>query len=207
MQPIANPAAGLDQPCRRQIREVDHQPRRQGKHVHAAIRFQGQDRAALHDNFSECERRSGSETQSGRQSLVGPCLAALRYPHRVGIGGIEHGGGAQGTAQGIVRRHCLDLRQQRGVTQADHARESGALRLAQAACRRLLEEALGQGMIGAQQQVAAKQLVGLQAQRLLDAVGQEADAGQCRHRQHQRDAQHRQFAGAPVAGEHAQCEP
>jgi hypothetical protein len=42
------------------------------------------------------------------------------------------------------------------------------------------------------------------AQRLLDPVGEEADAGQRGHAQHQRDAQHRQFTGAPVAGQHAQ---
>ena len=37
------------------------------------------------------------------------------------------------------------------------------------------------------------------AARLLQAIGEKADAGHARHRQHQRDRQHAQFAGPPVA--------
>ncbi len=66
---------------------------------------------------------------------------------------------------------------------------------------------VGPGMVGRQQQIAAEQLVRFELERLLDAVGQKADAGQRGHRQHQGDTQHGQFAGAPVAGEHAPGEP
>ena len=62
-------------------------------------------------------------------------------------------------------------------------------------------------MIGGQQQVAAEQLMGLQAQCLLDAIGEKAYAGQRRYGQHQGDAQNGEFAGAPVARKHAQRKP
>ena len=61
-------------------------------------------------------------------------------------------------------------------------------------------------MIGRQQQIAAEQLVRFELQRLLDAIGEKADAGQGGDGQHQGDAQYRQFAGAPITGEHAQGE-
>ncbi len=67
-------------------------------------------------------------------------------------------------------------------------------------------EGLGPRMVGRQQQVAAEQLVRLARDGALDAIGEEADAGQRRHGQHQRDGQHGQFAGTQVARQHAQGE-
>jgi hypothetical protein len=207
VQAMANAAAVLHQAGRRQVGEIDHQARRQREHVHAAIGLHGQDGAALHRDPAQGQRCAGSEAQRRRQALVGPGLADLRHAVAGRIGGIQRGGGAQAAAQRIARRHRLDFGQQGGIAQADHARKGRALGHAQSARRGLAAKVFGQRMIGRQQQVAAKQLVGLQAQRLLDAIGEEADAGQRRHGQHQRDAEHRQFAGAPVAPEHAQRKP
>jgi hypothetical protein len=207
VQAVANAAAVLDQAGCRQVGQVDHQPRRQGEHVHAAIGLHGQDGAASHRDPAQRQRCAGREAQRGCQALVGPGLAGLRHDGGGCICGVQHGRRAQAAAQRIARRDRLDFGQQGGIAQADHAREGGALGHAQTAGRRLLAEEIRQRMIGGQQQVAAEQLMGLLAQRLLDAVGEEADAGQCRHGQHQADAEHGELAGAPVAREHAHCQP
>ena len=59
---------------------------------------------------------------------------------------------------------------------------------------------------GTQQEIAAEQLVGLAVERAPDAVGQEADAGQARHRDHDRQPEQVQFARAQVAQHHAEGE-
>ena len=57
-----------------------------------------------------------------------------------------------------------------------------------------------------EQQVAAQQLVGFAVQRLADTIGQEADAGETRHRDHEREGQQMKFAGTKIAQQHSKGE-
>ena len=88
----------------------------------------------------------------------------------------------------------------------NHAVETDHRRGGEAVRARALRERRRQRPVAGDHQVAPEQQVRLTGQRALDAVGEEADRADACHREDQRRDQHPQFARAPVATEHAQCE-
>jgi hypothetical protein len=61
-------------------------------------------------------------------------------------------------------------------------------------------------MVGAQQQVAAEQLVGFTVQAVRNAVGEKADAGETGHRDDDGKAKQMQLARSQVTQHHAEGE-
>ncbi|MCZ7564875.1 MAG: hypothetical protein M5U08_14800 [Burkholderiales bacterium] len=70
---------------------------------------------------------------------------------------------------------------------ARHADEPGRLRACEPAPRDLLAHRFGPGVVGDEEHVAAEQLVRVAHQPLPHAVGEEGDARDRAHRDHQRE--------------------
>src|SRR3546814_3456025 len=71
-----------------------------------------------------------------------------------------------------------------------HAAELDRLGVRQPRCARRLAQQTCDRLVTAHHRVSAEQAVGLDRQRALGAVGDEADRGYCDHRQRQRSEEH-----------------
>ena len=203
MQAPGGAAADCDQAGGVEVLEVEDRPRQQAEEVGTAIGLEADHGADAKRHFAQAHGVADLHVQVSEQALVEPHFARLGRATRGCIGLIGAGGDADGAAQRVAVFHHLDPAQGRGFCGAGHAGEQHRLRRLQAARARLVGEGVGPGLVGAQQQVAAEQLVGLAVERAPDAVGQEADAGQARHRDHDRQAEQVEFARAQVAQHHA----
>ena len=75
------------------------------------------------------------------------------------------------------------------------------------AATHLLDELRVPRAVAAKQQIATEELVRFAVQSVCDAVGEKSDARQARDRDHDREPEQVEFAGAQVAQHHAEGKP
>ena len=204
MQAPGGAAADCDQAGGVEVLEVEDRPRQQAEEVGAAVGLEADHGADAELDLAQPDGVADLDAEFGEQAFVQPQFARRRGSAGRGIGLVGAGGDADGAAQRVAVLHHLDPTQGRRFCGARHAGEQHRLRRLQPACARLVGEGVGPRPVGAQQQVAAEQLVGLAVERAPDAVGQEADAGQARHRDHDRQPEQVELARAQVAQHHAE---
>ena len=206
LQVIADAAALLDQSGALEVLGVDHYPRQQAEEIRAAIRLETDHRARHEFELAQTHLVARLERQSGEQPFVEPGLATRRHARCQAVRLIRPGGDAQTAAQRIARLHRLDARKLGRLGSARHAGELGGGDEPEATRHRAVDDLRRPWMIRLEQQVAAQQLVGFAVQRLADTIGQEADAGETRHRDHEREGQQMKFAGTKIAQQHSKGE-
>jgi hypothetical protein len=200
-------AAALgDQAGGLQILEVEDRARQQAEEVGAAVGLEADHGADTELELAEAHLVAGVHAQLGEQALVQPHLARFGRATCGGVGLVGTGRQTDGAAQRVAVLHHLDAAERRALGGTRHAGEQHRPGGLQAAAARLVDEGVGPRLVGAQQQVATEELVGLAIERAPDAVGEEAHAGQARHRDHDRQPEQVQLARAQVAQHHAQGE-
>ena len=205
-QVIPGPAPDLDELRLRHVGPVHHQARRDVEEVHAAVRLEREDGGDRQLGFAELDPVPDLRLQRGREPLVDPDGARGRHAFGARVGLVRRRRDAQVPAQRIAVGHRLHADELRLAAEARHADEGRVLGELQAAARDLVADLGPPRMVGGQHDVGAEQLVGLAQQRLPHAVGEERDAGDARHRDHERERENAQLAGPPVAAEHPQRE-
>ena len=206
VQPPGGAAALGDQAGGVEVLQVEDRARQQAEEVGAAVGLEADHGADAELELAQAHLVAGLHAQLGEQALVQPHLARRRRTARGSVGLVGARRQTDGAAQRVAVLHHLDATERRALGGARHAGEQHRLRGLQAAAARLVDEAVGPRLVGAQQQVAAEQLVGLAVERAPDAVGEKAHAGQAGHRDHDRQPEQVQLARTQVAQHHAQGE-
>jgi hypothetical protein len=85
----------------------------------------------------------------------------------------------------------------------NHAGKDGGARRTQAKCARTRDEYRVDRMIRAHDEIGRDHTPRIAFEAKLEAIGQKADAGERRDREDEREHEHRQLAGAPIARRHA----
>ena len=206
-QAVGDAAAEGHQARRRQVVLADHDPRRHVDEIHAPIGLHRDHPGDAEMPVAQLQVVAHAHVQQRQQLRIhpgGPGRGNLAR-RLIGRGGAV--GHAQAAAQRVARPHRLQGRQlrTRGVAGPDagHGRELQVLGHRQPEPARFVARRLIGRIVGNQHDVAAQQLGGVAFERLADAVGQEAHAGNRGHGDDQRHRQQPEFPGAPVAHGHA----
>ena len=220
-QAVVRPIAGLQQVGRGNIVEIQQQLRAQREHHAGDLGLLLDDCGDRKRRLADREFRATVDAHALREPRIDPDLAAsgdrsgdaavriagLDQPHRAaqriaGTDRLDVGQDRRGGASCRVacRLGCRFGRPLHHAVEADHRRAGEAVRAGS------LGEPGRQRSVTGDHQVAPEQQVRLPGERALDAVGEETDRADARHREDQRRDQHPQFARAPVAAEHAQRE-
>jgi hypothetical protein len=206
-QAISDTAANLQQIRGRQVFEVHQQAWRNAEEVDAAIGLQGQQRIDMQRTLPDDDRIADARIERRGETFVDPDRARSGYANGRCVGDVQRRRNAQGAAQRVSGANRLDLRQLRPqlVTLAAryHARKSTRLDDLQATRLRLPGQLFRPGMVGGQQQIGTKQLVGLAVESLTHAVGEESDRRQCCDGNHQRRREQAQLTATGITAQHS----
>ncbi len=211
-QPPRGAIAGLQQPRRRHVVDVDQHFRAEREQAAGDFRILLHDRRNGQRRIADAERVTDLGVEPRREPRVDPRFAAPRNAARRATCGIVRVEQRDRSAQRVSRADRLDVGEHRvaavGARSAlHHAVEADRGHDGEPARARLGRERIRQRPIGGDQQVGAEQHVRLARERALDPVREQSHRPDARHREHQRREQHRELAGAPVAAKHHPGKP
>ena len=200
---VAHSAGRGDQAGGRYVRQIHHHPRRELKQVGPSVRLVGDDAADAEAGLSKRDFVAGPRVEQVQQPGLNPKLPGRGTPGHGLFDGLESLPNAQLSPQGIVGGDCLDLDELwTRVTEHDAWKLQGLCRFqTQRACVFLVAVRDRRGAV--EHQVGTDQLTSLALHGLFDAVGEEPDRGDGRHRYHQRCNEQVQLAASPVLTQQA----
>ena len=202
-QPVGDATGRLHQTGGGQVGGGQHHARREAHETGAAV-------GLLHDHtgdrkalLAQHQGVARHERQCVEQAGIDPDRAARRAADQHLLRAANARGQAHLAAQRVGIGHGLDSDQPRrtalGIGRARHARKTGAAGQLQAEHAGPLSKCRRRSLVAGQYHVTAQQLAGIAHQRSLEPGREETHRAERCHRQHHRDHQQPQFAGAKVA--------
>ena len=204
---VADAAAGLDEARGGQVGSIHDEGGGQLREGTALVGERDQHARDAQIRRTDRQLHAEARADSGEQLRIGPHLAGRRNVRGGPAGGerlIRH---QHAAAQRVAGSHRRDVGELAGIAVEHHRQQVRAARTAQAAPRGLGEVLITERLWRAEAQVRRQHAARLQRHRRADAAHQETDPGECRHRDGERQQQHPELAGAPLAQQHTQRQP